>query len=69
MLWDAVQPDDFGPYSVNDCLVDLEPSYGELYDTVEDARTAGVDDADFNVSLLNISYRLRNKAGYIYDLP
>jgi len=67
-LWDAVNPD-YGPFTVNDCLSGLDATFAYLANSVADARQMGVDDANSNTGDLTDSNRLRNAAGYIYDLP
>jgi predicted small lipoprotein YifL len=37
-------------YAVDDCLIELDADYGELADSVEEAQTTGVDDAQIAAS-------------------
>ena len=68
-LWDAINSE-YGPYTIDDCTSSLDPSWGEaMSDTVAQAHQQGIDDANSAVSDLIESNRLRNSAGYIYDLP
>ena len=67
-LWDAVNPD-YGPFTVKDCLDGLDPTFAYLANSVAEARQMGVDDANGATADLTDSNRLRNAAGYVYDLP
>jgi|SRR5438067_1672713 len=66
-LWD---PDDdtAGPFTINDCLSELDSSGGEAYTTIEDARAGGIDDANTAVSFLTFS-QLKATNGAPFDVP
>jgi hypothetical protein len=66
-LWDA-EDRESAPYKVDDCLFELDETNGEIYETVEEAREAGTDDANFAASSLTIADQFVNSQGVILDL-
>ena len=69
LLWDALEPDDYGPFTVDDCLGDLAQGFGYLSSSEEEAYASGRDDADWIAASLAINERFRNSNGELYALP
>lgn len=62
LLWD-VDDDSADPFRVQDCRNLKDPDEADLYDTIEDARSAGADDAVFNLQGELAGFELRNTDG------
>jgi hypothetical protein len=69
MLWDALEPEEYGPFNVDDCLTDLAQGWGYLYSSEAEAYSAGTDDANWIAASLVVNERFRNSNGDLYALP